>query len=110
LFKKHDLEKRLCVVLNHRHFDLEPGEKLVERGYIATPWLLDGAPEYIKNRIIGRTWTVIDKDILPYEYMYCEEPVEEPLQLTSDFTHELYALLDSHGLVDQLGKYEFSNH
>jgi hypothetical protein len=98
------LEERLCIVSNHRHFDLEPGEKFVERDNIATPWLLPGAPEYITNPIVGPAWTFIDGDLLLYEYIYCGDSAEEQLQPASDFTHDLHAMLIAHNLVGRLGK------
>jgi hypothetical protein len=93
------LEGRLCIVFNHRHFDLEPDEKLVERENIATPWLPDGAPEYITNPIIGPTWTFIDGDLLLYEYVYCGDSAEEHLQPPSAFAHELHAMLIAHNVI-----------
>jgi hypothetical protein len=90
--------------LNHRHFDLEPGEKLFERENIATPWLLDGALEYFTIPFIGPTWTFIDGDLLLYEYIYCGDSAEEQLQPPFDFTHELHAMLIAHNLVGRLGK------
>jgi hypothetical protein len=92
-------------MLNHRHFDLEDDEKLVERGYISTPWPLRHAPQYVTSRISPRTWAFIDGKMEPYEYMYREDTSEEQFTLPPDFVSALHGALEKHSMLDRLGEY-----
>lgn len=104
LFRKFGFEDRLCVILTHRHFELEEGEKLVERGHISTPWMVDIAPESITSRISGRSWAFIDGSLTPYEYKFRDDPNEAPFQPPPELIEDLHALLTERDLVDRLGK------
>jgi hypothetical protein len=48
VFAKHGMMDRFCLCLVHRHFDLSPGEVLVETvandcsKSVAMPWLISG--------------------------------------------------------------------
>lgn len=70
LVKKYDLEDKMGLGLDHRHFGLEDGEKLVEVHNISWPWKTDGSegPPNIDDRIIPASWLILDDQFMPYEF------------------------------------------
>ncbi|KAF2684436.1 hypothetical protein K458DRAFT_388906 [Lentithecium fluviatile CBS 122367] len=65
LFSQHETDRVFGVVLNHRHFNMSPNERLVEYAGTSVPWgqMLD------KTR--PSSWFISENDdCLPYEFSY----------------------------------------
>ncbi|KAI0467027.1 hypothetical protein F4859DRAFT_526091 [Xylaria cf. heliscus] len=104
IFLKHHVEDRFGLILNHRHFDLRPGESLVECGAAATPWLLRDAPNIVRARVFPKTWGFFGGSLTPYEFGFSETPghgvsPHVPLQFVTD----LDEFLHSNALASRFG-------
>ncbi|ATY64602.1 hypothetical protein A9K55_004765 [Cordyceps militaris] len=78
-FVKHGMDQRFGLAMIHRHFDLEPSEKLVEYMGTSTPW--SGGSSGMKEPQPAM-WAFDDAGLLrPTEYHYSETQ-------DADFTHQ----------------------
>ncbi|KAH0593436.1 hypothetical protein MHUMG1_08893 [Metarhizium humberi] len=72
LFQQHKTDRTFGLVLNHRHFDMGPTERLVEYQGTLVPW---------ENMIAGTkpsSWLISENDdCLPYEFYYSPKENEE---------------------------------
>jgi len=102
LFWRHRLQTKLGVRLLHRHFDLEPHERLVSYLKASTPWS--------ELNCVERVWEVSwkldhDGNPSPIEYAY-DETKTGSLVLPKDFIQEFRDLLERHSASDVLGLQE----
>lgn len=104
IFIKHNVHKDFSLYLNRRHFDLEPGESLVECGAIATPWPLREVDDALKDKIAAKSWAFFDDKLLPFEFSFDPE-VKRPQHnvVPSLFIDELGGFLRTHNLAGQFG-------
>jgi hypothetical protein len=65
LIEKYEIERVFGVVLNHRHFNMSPNERLVEYAGTSVPW------EKMPDRTQPNRWFVSgDNRYLPYKFHY----------------------------------------
>ncbi|KIM41075.1 hypothetical protein M413DRAFT_28156 [Hebeloma cylindrosporum] len=83
LFLKHGIEEKFGLGLLHRHFDMEPSERLVELNNISTPWDETDA-QSIGGALLSHSWDAL-------------------LSTFGEFLAELYAKLRALGLDKTLG-------
>lgn len=60
----------MLLYLSRRHFQLEPGESVVEYGNVATPWMVRECPQSVQAGITGRTWAFFGGELRPTEFVY----------------------------------------
>jgi len=105
VFFNHSLQKTHGLVLLHRHFDLSPGEFMVEYRGTATPWPLD-AHLPIGAAIRPTTWAVTDGAMKPYEFEFipgAEDIGDHRDTIDPKFVQELHDLLDERDLLSIFG-------
>ncbi|KAF5712166.1 phosphotransferase enzyme family domain-containing protein [Fusarium mundagurra] len=79
LFKQHKAEHAFGLILNHRHFDMNPDERLVEYRGTSVPWtrLLDKAKP--------SSWLFAeDGNCLPYEFHYSPDAAGDESESPND--------------------------
>lgn len=72
-FLKHDIHKEWGIVLLHKHFDISPGDRLVEFGNTSTPWRAetkDSTFEKYGGLVVPRSYKLLDGQFTPYEFAY----------------------------------------
>jgi len=90
--------------VNHRHFGLEPGERLVEYGTIQTPWQLRNAANEVKSCIAPKTWAFHGETLMPTEFKFSpDSEAAQSIEVPIDFLGELRGYLEAHGLTNLLG-------
>lgn len=100
---RHKMQRKLGVIVNHRHMEMAPGERLVHYGKVATPWQLDAVAPAIANKLQGATWAAVDGALVPYEFRLGSETEGTRTDFPDGFARDLAAVLDSYGLADRLG-------
>ncbi|KAF2175189.1 hypothetical protein K469DRAFT_702879 [Zopfia rhizophila CBS 207.26] len=104
IFAKNYVQDRFSLYLNHRHFDLEPGESLVESGAIATPWPLRDASDALRANIAAKTWAFLDDKLVPFEFSFPATAEDfKSNHVPSQFIDELGAFLHAHDLTSRFG-------
>lgn len=109
IFEQHDVQSRIGLTLLHHHFEIGPGEKVVEYGNVSTPWVV---PD--DNRIVGRlftgfavprSWRFQDGNLRPYEYGFNVEGenLYDTRELPPRFVEDVKTFLEANGLDDTLG-------
>ncbi|KAH8878716.1 hypothetical protein GQ53DRAFT_81783, partial [Thozetella sp. PMI_491] len=74
LFVRHEVDRTFGLALLHRHFELQPGERLVDYGGTSVPWHLGK----ISKDIRPCNWALGDDVIRPYEFRYSPGPDAGP--------------------------------
>lgn len=67
IFVKHGTEDIFGLILLHRHFDMEPTERLVEFGNVSVPWDVTSNGEEM-GKIQPVSWRFVGGGIVPYEF------------------------------------------
>jgi hypothetical protein len=110
IFQKHAVDHELGLALTHRHFDLQPGEQLVEYENVATPWLVSTLQPALKSRLVPKTWAYVDGDLYPYEFSFVSAAAPgstKPYEFKPDFLVEFRNALVKYGLEDTFGLARF---
>ena len=103
VFMRHKMQRKLGVVVNHRHMEMSAGERLVHYEKVATPWQIDAVPPAIANKLQGATWAAVDGALVPYELRLGSETDGTRTDFPEGFASDLAAVLGSYGLADRLG-------
>ena len=103
MFNKHRTEQQAALSLIHRHFDLEPSERLVEYGRVTAPWVLDPA---LEKSVHPKSWRFIGDTMYPYEFEFdpynkSDHGAPQPFDL--GFLNDLQDILKEHELLDTFG-------
>jgi len=65
LFQQHNTDRVFGLILNHRHFEMRPNERLVEYHGTSVPW------NSLHEKTRPSSWLLSeDGDCLPYEFHY----------------------------------------
>jgi hypothetical protein len=109
IFQKHAVDHELGLALTHRHFDLQPGEQLVEYENVATPWLVSTLQPALKSRLVPKTWAYVDGELYPYEFSFVSATLgsNSPYEFKPDFLVEFRNALVRYGLKDIFGLARF---
>lgn len=67
IFIKHGMENTFGLILLHRHFDMDPTERLVEFGNVSVPWDIT-CNEAEMDKIQPVSWRFVDGGVVPYEF------------------------------------------
>lgn len=72
LFQQYKTDRIFGLILNHRHFDMSPSERLVEYQGTLVPW------ENMTSSTRPSSWLISeDDDCLPYEFYYSVDENED---------------------------------
>ncbi|KAI9747541.1 MAG: N-acetyl-glucosamine-6-phosphate deacetylase [Chaenotheca gracillima] len=99
---KHNVEKKLGVVLLHNHFLLEPYEILVNVGSVAVPWDARSGAEELTN-VTPSSWRFIDGGLTPFEFAHAATNMLLDQQQTQAFLVEFGAILNKLRLANLFG-------
>ncbi|OCL07888.1 hypothetical protein AOQ84DRAFT_389217 [Glonium stellatum] len=104
IFARNKVQDRLGLYVNHRHFELQSGERLVEYGAVQTPWQLHNAAADVKARVTPKTWAFFEDKLIPTEFKYATgvEAVQ-PIHVPAEFLNEFRAYIDAKNLTSRLG-------
>jgi hypothetical protein len=108
LFLRHGVQRKLGVMVLHKHFDMTPDEKLVEFGSVTTPWALPGgvdAHQVFGGKVVPRSWTFSDGHLYPIEFGFNPPGIENfpHLEFEEEFVRELYDLFRQLEIDDVIG-------
>ncbi|KIX10552.1 uncharacterized protein Z518_01635 [Rhinocladiella mackenziei CBS 650.93] len=108
VFIKHRVYDHFGLSIIHRHYDLEPGERVVELENVATPWRVPDADKMsiFGGHIVPKNWAYLDGLLHPFEFQYRPEatnPHPEVPCLTTAFVAELHHVLALHDLLGVYG-------
>lgn len=89
----------------HRHFDIQPGERVVEFGNVSTPWMVADEERLNGGRIVPRSWRFLDGKLRAYEYGFNHPGQQDysEADLPPAFVHEVGAFLTEASLDGVLG-------
>jgi hypothetical protein len=106
VFMRHNMSHDFSVQLLHRHFAMDPSEKLVEYGLTQSPWPAATIDRVVGGHIVPKSWRIWNDELHPYEFQFlsmhevsCPKPVEFPKAFVAD----LQALLAKLELTNLLG-------
>ncbi|CEJ81040.1 hypothetical protein VHEMI01192 [[Torrubiella] hemipterigena] len=100
-FVKYGMERRFGLAMMHRHFDLAPGERLVEYLGTSTPW---SGSSVGMNEPQPSMWAFDEDGLLrPTEYHYSAIIVDGFDQKELEFLAKLKPELDMRGLANLFG-------
>ncbi|KAF7368015.1 Phosphotransferase enzyme family domain-containing protein [Mycena sanguinolenta] len=82
IFRKHRVEDKFGLAILHRHFDLDPNERLVEVNSVSTPWPAEEVGR-VAGGIAATSWMFSANQLVPYEYKFVDqisskEPGDDP--------------------------------
>lgn len=103
---KHKLHLDYSTQLLHRHFPMEPHEKLVEYGPTQSPWPAATVARVVGGHVVPKSWRVWGDELHPYEFRFVsllEGPCPGHTEFSVEFMQELKDLLAQTGLLDLLG-------
>lgn len=105
VFLKHGMENEYGVSLLHRHFDMEPKERLVEYHDVSTPWVLDSNESVVPvlgGYVVPQNFKVDNGKLSPFEFaMQYDQPAGTPVP--TEFVQDLAQVLDAGDLSGVLG-------
>ena len=111
IVKKHELEATFGAILIHRHFDLQPDQRLVEFNNITMPW--KSSHKRSDNEFLPTSWmldTTTNK-WMPYEFKFNPLGREQGIDLNedkyADFLHEYTMAVKTAGLEKAVGLRQF---
>ncbi|KAL9049616.1 MAG: hypothetical protein Q9162_007132 [Coniocarpon cinnabarinum] len=116
LILKHNLEAKFGITLLHRHYDIEPHERVVQHGPVMWPWDIGTTQNQVTVALNGngyvkpRAWRFAGLDNVPFEYEYTavdkdHELTDAELDFLGEFAKEIHRL----GLQDLLGIRDVQN-
>ncbi|SPO05320.1 uncharacterized protein DNG_08007 [Cephalotrichum gorgonifer] len=113
LFLKHKVHKQLGIALLHKHFPIQPTERLVDCRNISAPWDVGDDTEAITqkydNFILPRSFRLSQGKFVPYEFDFSD--TDDLLhQVDQEFLSQLSSLLYQHGLDHLLGIRSLDQH
>ncbi len=100
VFNKYHAEKELALSLIHRHFDLQPAERLVEYGRVTAPWVLN---EYSSHKVRPKSWAFIGDELYPYEFEYNPLIPSKAFEFDEGFLSDFQQTLRDHNLMNTFG-------
>lgn len=106
VFLRHGAAQHYGLSIVHRHFELGPGEMLVEYGNVSAPWQIPSIIPILKGRVLPRNWAFVGGALQPYEYRFLSEEQykqEDELEMSEAFIDNLYDVLAKHGLENVYG-------
>jgi len=108
VFNRHNMWNKFGVTLLHRHFKMEPSERLVAVRDTSTPWGPDAYNTHPLGEVLPQAFIFTAPDtILPYEYtFFTTESLGKAVRFkdaTRAFLVEIGSLLFSTGLATFLG-------
>ncbi|KAE9369881.1 hypothetical protein N431DRAFT_485680 [Stipitochalara longipes BDJ] len=108
LFLDFQVENTFGVILLHRHFDLEPKEKLVHFGNSSVPWNIDSQSLDSKG-IVPIAWQFLQDGLAPFEWRYVapfeRKPPSIDLTTHGPFLSKLTTVLNENQLDGIVGIY-----
>jgi hypothetical protein len=104
IFARNKVQDRFGLYLNHRHFLLQQGERLVEYGNVQTPMQLSSASPDMMARVVPKTWGFFDGSLVPFEFKFASSAEAlRPTFAPSQFLSDLQSYLDTNGLASRFG-------
>lgn len=101
-FAKKGMERRFGLTMLHRHFGLQPDERLVEYNGTSSPWNSEEIPGM--RRPQPSIWANCpDGYFRPTEFRYAKEQDDPFDELDEEFMLEFRALLDRHEVSNLFG-------
>lgn len=105
LFLKHKVHKQLGIALLHKHFPIQPTERLVDCRNISAPWDFGNVGATITHKynslILPRSFRLDQGEFVPYEFDFSN--ADSPPQMDQAFLSKLSSLLYQHRLDQILG-------
>ena len=105
VFLRHNANETFVLQLLHRHFDMDPNEKLVEYGPVQNPWPVAADQEVVDGGdVLPKSWRMYNNELHPFEFQFmpAAEPREVPV-FTKAFVDDLRAVLKTTGLDKIVG-------
>jgi len=105
IFEEHGVQSRLGLTLLHHHFEVSPGERVVEFGNISTPWPVPANGHIFGGITVPRSWRFLDGELRAYEYCFniAGEETYDTEEVPKGFIKQANAFLTDNGLADILG-------
>ena len=103
VFLRHGVADFLGLSILHRHFDMQPNERLVECQAVVTAWLIPDCLPVVHGEIAAKNWAFINGQLHPYEFRYVASKAVPSGQLTSEFVCDLREALVRHRLEKTYG-------
>lgn len=103
VFNKFKVERELGLTLIHRHFDLLPGERLVEYENVATPWVMSEVSPLLRGRIHAKRWAFVNDSLYPYEFNFSSHPMDSEYEFNPEFLAAFSSVLREQNLETTLG-------
>jgi hypothetical protein len=112
LFLDRGLHETYGVSLLHKHFSIQPTERLVDYHHVASPWEVGSqdtavVPKY-EGFVAPRSFRFVNGEAAPYEFSF--SPTPPPMDGHEEFFKEVACLLDRLTLVDVFGIRLLSDH
>ncbi len=102
VFMEHRVQDLLGVILLHNHFTMEPDQKLVALGNVATPWDANTASEALVE-VNGSSFRFVNGAVTPYEFAHGTEELSMKGEQMQAFLAELHPMLVKWDLNSLLG-------
>lgn len=107
VFLKHSMQERYGVSLLHRHFDMDPEERLVEYHDVSTPWRLSNTEDPVVpalgGYIVPQNFKLEGGKSTPFEFAMQYEKPESDDDASPEFLNDLSQVLETHNLSNVLG-------
>lgn len=105
IFLRHDAHRSYGVALLHKHFPIQPTERLVDIRNVSSPWetgdTTSATVVKYEGRIVPRSLRFVGEHVQPYEFEYS---AREPTAAANDvFLQHLSGFIHSHRLENILG-------
>jgi hypothetical protein len=105
VFLRHNANETFVLQLLHRHFDMDPNEKLVEYGPVQNPWPVAADQEFVQGgHVLPKSWRMYNDELHPFEFQFfpATEQPRTPV-FTKAFVNELRDVLRKTGLDNIVG-------
>ena len=102
---RHNANETFVLQLLHRHFDMDPNEKLVEYGPVQNPWPVAADQEFVQGgHVLPKSWRMYNDELHPFEFQFfpATEQPRTPV-FTKAFVNELRDVLLKTGLDNIVG-------
>ncbi|KAH0536696.1 hypothetical protein FGG08_006462 [Glutinoglossum americanum] len=108
------MQRTLGLAVLHRHFDLEPGERLVEYNAVTAPWRMPESLKLLRGKVFPKAWAFgaassseEGLELFPYEFGFDPEAGDGAegggVVFRKEFVQELRDVLVREGLVGTYG-------
>ncbi|KAH7019807.1 hypothetical protein EDB80DRAFT_820410 [Ilyonectria destructans] len=105
IFLRHKVNKIYGVALLHKHFQIQPTERLVDIRNVSSPWETGGDTDPVLKKyngvIVPRSLRFLNGDLLPYEFDFSAE--KSSTESNAEFLQQLSAFFHQNGLDQVLG-------